>query len=104
MLFFTRDSRAELVFCVNVEHTVQTCHKYVDIGFEYLPFSPITFVAQAIDRTYQMEPGPGHYKMTIVNPQEQHAPKVRRHVRRRQEEMHAKKWRGRIERTEQVRL
>lgn len=32
---------------------------------------------QAIDRTCQMEPGPGHYKMAIVNPQEDNAPKVR---------------------------
>lgn len=31
---------------------------------------------QAIDRTCQMEPGPGHYKLAIVNPQEDNAPKV----------------------------
>eukprot|EP00903_Cladosiphon_okamuranus_P008057 g7771.t1 len=30
---------------------------------------------KAIDRTCQMEPGPGHYKMAIVNPQEDNAPK-----------------------------
>ncbi|CAM9167508.1 unnamed protein product, partial [Sphacelaria rigidula] len=30
---------------------------------------------KAIDRTCQMEPGPGHYKIAIVNPQEDHAPK-----------------------------
>ncbi|CAN0180082.1 unnamed protein product, partial [Laminaria digitata] len=30
---------------------------------------------KAIDRTCQMEPGPGHYKMGIVNPQEDNAPK-----------------------------
>lgn len=32
---------------------------------------------QAIDRTCQMEPGPGYYKLGIVNPQEDNAPKVR---------------------------
>eukprot|EP00752_Nemacystus_decipiens_P001845 g1779.t1 len=30
---------------------------------------------KAIDRTCQLEPGPGHYKLAIVNPQEDNAPK-----------------------------